>query len=248
MNKLFLISLVALFASAINAAPSLINIGTTADYPPLTYKSESGFAGDDIQIINDFAKENNLIINFVQTSWPDLSGDLGQGKFVMAVGGISYNLERSRLFNLSDAIESSTKAPLIRCTDAKKFTSLAAIDNESIIVIENRGGTNQNFALKTIKHATLILVPQNASALAALTTLPPKADVMFTDDIEIAYRHKINPLLCLAAISERYPSTKKVFLFAKTAQGKDLQLRFNRWWLVNKNRYGSIICLSYTKY
>lgn len=226
---LFLLSL-TLFIKLGYAAPVIL-VGTTGDYPPLTAKSESDFSGIDIDIIKKFAKDNNLNLKFVPTTWQTLSNDLSSSKFVIAVGGISANPERSKLFYLSNAIESSAKAAMIRCTDKQRFTNFAAIDSESVIVSENRGGTNQDFALKNIKHATIRLVAKNDASIVSLISVPPLADVMFTDDIEISYRHEQNPKLCLAQIPEKFPGSPKIFLFAKTAEGQKLQQLFNEWWV-----------------
>jgi len=226
----------ALFIPVAVAANLQLLVGTTGDYPPLTAKSGNGFSGKDIDIVKAFAKDNQFELKFVPTTWQTLNSDLSQNKFVIAVGGISVNPERSKLFYLSLPIESSTKAAMIRCADMNRFTSLPEIDNESIVIIENRGGTNQDFALKNIISATIKLVPANATAIASLTTTPPLADVMFTDDIEIAYRHQLNPKLCQAQIPEKFSSSSKVFVFAKTAEGQKLQQLFNQWWQSKLNQ------------
>jgi cyclohexadienyl dehydratase len=216
---------------------NLILIGTTGDYPPLTYRTESGYRGKDIEIIMGFAKTEHLVIKFIPTTWQTISQDLSSGKFDAAIGGVSETPARKQLFYLSDAIESSAKVPLIRCSDSNRFTSFASIDSESIVVVENRGGTNQDFALQHIKHAALILYPQNYKALDSLNQTKTLADVMFTDDVEVQYRHKINPQLCLANIPEKFPSSNKVFLFAKTNKGQELNKLFNSWWQLNKLSY-----------
>lgn len=212
-------------------ATTTILIGTTGDYPPLSAKTESGFVGTDIAIIKSFAKDHKLDLRFVPTSWQSLSDDLSSGKFILAVGGISANPERSKLFYLSIPIESSAKVPMIRCSDKAKYSQFSLIDSESVIISENRGGTNQDFALKNIKHAVIRLTPKNDAAIASLTTNPPLADVMFTDNIEVDYRHQLNHNLCLADIPEKFPGNPKVFIFAKTEEGKKLQQLFNQWWL-----------------
>ena len=54
--------------TAVNANEILL-VGTTADYPPLTYKVGSDYAGSDIKIVQDFAKSQNMDIKFIATSW-----------------------------------------------------------------------------------------------------------------------------------------------------------------------------------
>ena len=212
-------------------------VGTTGDYPPLTYLTESGYRGKDIQIFSDFAKSQNLVIKFVPTTWQTLSKDLSNNKFDVAIGGISENVERKKLFNLSDAIESSAKVPLIRCIDNNRFKNFSDIDNPNIIVAENRGGTSQDFALNNIKQATLLLYPKNQLAISSLNSPENKADVMFTDDVEVQYRHQITPELCQANIPEKFPGSNKVFLFSNNKLGLKLKENFNSWWKINKNKY-----------
>lgn len=212
-------------------------VGTTGDYPPLTLKTASGYTGTDIQIIQDFAQAKKLSIKFISTTWPGLTQDLLNHKFDVAVGGISENPPRNKLFYLSQTITTTAKAALIRCGDQQRFKSLASIDTESVLIVENRGGTNQDFALSNIKLASILLVPRNQDALARLTNGKNLADVMFTDDVEIKYHTQINPQLCLAKIPEQFPRVNKVFLFAKTKTGCKLQMVFDQWWLSNKQRY-----------
>ncbi|MCX8514123.1 MAG: transporter substrate-binding domain-containing protein [Burkholderiales bacterium] len=216
---------------------NLILVGTTGDYPPLTYQTESGYQGKDIRIFAAFAAANHFKFKLVATTWPSLSQDLIKGKFSVAIGGISDNKFRRRSFYLSNAIESSAKVPLIKCAATNLFSNFAQIDQDHVMVVENRGGTNQDFALEHLKHATIILYAQNDKALASLTQAPIIADVMFTDDTEANYWHQINPQLCVAAIPEKFTVAHKVFLFAKNAQGKALNKLFNSWWQINKIYY-----------
>ncbi len=217
------------------AHTKILLVGTTGDYPPLTLKTESGYVGTDIQIIQEFAQAKKLSIKFISTTWPSLTQDLLNHKFDVAVGGISENPTRNKLFYLSQPITTTAKAALIRCNDQQRFKSLASIDTESVLIVENRGGTNQDFALSNIKSASILLVPHNQDALARLTNSKNLADVMFTDDIEIKYRQQINPQLCFAKIPEQFPRVNKVFLFAKTNTGHKLQIIFDQWWLKNKH-------------
>ena len=155
-KSMFLLSLVFLATKSFAIGDDLL-VGTTGDYPPLTFITESGFVGKDINILNDFAKANHFKVRFIHSSWPTLSNDLRSGKFTMAIGGISATPERSKSFYLSMPIESSGKVPLVNCKFSSQFKNFAAIDRESIVVVENRGGTNQDFAITNIHHASILL-------------------------------------------------------------------------------------------
>lgn len=214
-------------------AENTLLVGTTGDYPPLTYKVGTEYTGSDIKVIQDFAKSHNMYIKYIPTSWQTLSSDLIGKKFMVAVGGISANPERSNDFYLSSAVDETHKVAMIKCSDINRFTSFATIDNEKITVVENRGGTNQEFTLKHVKYAPILLVSNNFDALQIVSgTQNTKAHpyVMFTDNVEVDYHHQINSLLCQAQIPEKFSSSDKVFLFAKNPEGLKLRDAFNKWW------------------
>lgn len=218
------------------AVPTVIKVGTTGDYPPLTQKTTKGYSGQDICIINHFAGDSDYSVQFESTSWPKLSSDLSGGKFAIAVGGISGTSARATQFGFSSPIESSAKVAMVRCSEQQRFTNFTAIDNESITVIENRGGTNELFALQHLTRATIILVPENYTAITALTKTPTRADVMFTDNVEVTYHHELDGKLCPANLAETFPQPDKVFLFSRDNFGVKLQQQFNSWWLKNSSQ------------
>ncbi len=185
--KIIYLLLSVIWATFCYANNQVLLVGTTGDYPPLTLKTESGYTGTDIQIIQAFAQAKKLSIKFISTTWPGLTQDLLNHKFDVAVGGISENPTRNKLFYRSQTITTTAKAALIRCGDQQRFKSLASIDTESVLIVENRGGTNQDFALSNIKLASILLVRLNQDALARLTNGGNLADVLFTDDVEIKY-------------------------------------------------------------
>ena len=120
----------------------MLKVGSTFDYPPLTYIQNGKYVGDDIRIIEDFAKTNKLKINFTKTYWKSLSKDLNNGMFDVAVGGITDNPERKNLFLISLPISQFSKSALVICEDKTKYSSLKQINVKKVRVVENIGGTN----------------------------------------------------------------------------------------------------------
>ncbi|MCP4474548.1 MAG: transporter substrate-binding domain-containing protein [Gammaproteobacteria bacterium] len=171
--------------------PTPLLVGTTGDYPPLTvYHPDSlKFSGSEIHLIEAFAKDNHRKIEFVHTTWPTLSADLAQGKFQMAVGGISNTPDRARQFLLSEPLSHFGKVALVRCGEQEKYDTLQKIDRYPTRVIENRGGTNEQFAHDHIRHTTLIIVPKAHLVFDYLNN--GWADVMFTDSTEAVYRQQL---------------------------------------------------------
>ena len=205
----------------------ILRVGTTGDYPPLTYHDpQTGrFSGQDIGLIEAFARDQGYRLELVLTTWPELMGDLGAGRFQVAVGGISKTARRASEALASKPLARTGKVALVRCGDEARYGSLEAIDKPETTVVEDRGGTNEQFALANIGHAILILVPDNEMPFAWL--LDCKADVMFTDSVEAVYRQQTTPGLYAVRPSAPYTRVEKVFLFRKD-EG-ELRDRFDRW-------------------
>ncbi|MCL1125323.1 transporter substrate-binding domain-containing protein [Shewanella surugensis] len=215
----------------VSAAEQLL-VGTTGDYRPLTWLDEPShvFSGEAIELLQRFAKDEGFEVTFVQTHWPELSTDLASGRFQMAVGGISATQGRAEQFLVSVPIAVFGKTALMRCRDQSRFNDFHDIDRTGIRIVENRGGTNERFALSRIKKATLIIVPNNHLPFRYL--VENKADVMFTDSIEVDYISRINPLLCGLRSKKRYTTSEKVFLFRRDEVA--LQKKFNTWFKKQK--------------
>lgn len=206
---------------------AVLRVGTTGDYPPLTYKvpQTDRFSGEDIQLIEAFANDQCYRLELVLTTWPTLMQDLTGGRFVVAVGGITKTDRRASEALVSRPLATTGKVALVRSEDQARYGSLEAIDTPGTTVVEDRGGTNEQFALAHIRQATLILLPDNQMPFAYL--LDRRADVMFTDSIEAIYRQQTMPGLCAVRPDEPYTRTEKVFLFRKDQ--RTLRDRFDRW-------------------
>jgi cyclohexadienyl dehydratase len=204
-----------------------IRVGTTGDYPPVTsYDAGTGtFSGEDIALIEAFAQEERCEIEFVLTTWPALMADLCAGAFEIAVGGISRTEERQKLALVSRPLAITGKVALVRRGEEQRYGSLEAIDRPGTTVVEDRGGTNEQFARSHIKQARLVVLPDNHSPFDHL--LDGTVDVMFTDSVEALYRQEIMPELCAVHPDRPYTRVEKVFLFRKD-QGA-LRDRLDRW-------------------
>jgi cyclohexadienyl dehydratase len=217
----------ALSLSGATMAERTLTVGTTGDYAPVTwFDTGSGeYVGEDIDLVRAFARASGYAVTFVRTTWSSLMSDLIAGKFQMAVGGISGTAERAKLGLVSIPIATTGKVALVRCGEEERYGSLAEIDQVGTRVIENRGGTNQPFALAEIKHAVIILVPDNDMAFEYLEN--DSADVMFTDSIEAVYHQQEREGLCAVKPDKPFTHVDKVFLFQKDEGA--LRDAFNAW-------------------
>jgi cyclohexadienyl dehydratase len=175
-------------------AAGVLRIGTTGDYAPLSEEEGGRLAGSDIELARALAQSLAVAPMFVRTSWPTLLDDLRRGEFDVAIGGISATPARAAAAALSIPYRSGGKTLIARCADAGRFTSLAAIDQPGVRVIENPGGTNEEYARTHLARAHIRLFPNNAAIFDEL--LADRADVMITDDTEVELQTRRHPQLC----------------------------------------------------
>lgn len=188
-----------------------LRIGTTGDYPPFSYRAgdREEFSGVDIDLGRDLAAALGVTPVFVPTSWPTLMEDHAQGRFDIAMSGISRTLDRQRSAFFSDPYLQDGKTPIVRCADRGRLDTLAKIDQESVRVIVNPGGTNQRFVDDNLRHAARTIHPDNRTIFREI--IEGRADVMITDRIEVDMQAARHPELC-AAMMDNLTFQEKAYL------------------------------------
>jgi len=211
-------------------------VGTTGDYRPLTWFDGGAgrFHGQDVDMIEAFARARGYELHFVHTSWPTMLDDLQEGKFQIAVGGISATKERKERALVSDDLAVTGKVALVRSGEERKYQSLEEIDREGVVVVEDRGGTNEAFALSHLRHAVLVIVPDNSLPFEYL--IGGKADVMFTDVTEAVYQQSLNP--GLSAVNPDRPLTRAARVFLFRQEESRLRDEFNAWHAARQSTAG----------
>ena len=185
-----------------------IKIGTTGDYIPMSYfnKKTGEYEGIDAEISKIIAESLGVKIEYVPTTWKNLSQDTLDGKFDIALCGISRNYAREKILEMSDGygVGIFGKTILCRKSDAKKFKNLADIDQKNVRVMINPGGTNEKFAYANLKNAKIIVFNENAEIPHQISI--GNADIMITETVEALNYIKIDKNLDAPLINE--PFTK----------------------------------------
>lgn len=175
----------------------VLRVGTTGDYEPFSVRDTAAdiYRGFDIDQADALAGALGVKLEFVQTNWSRLATDLQDGKFDLALGGVSVTLERAKDGFFSVAYLSDGKTPIARCADQERFSSLAEIDRADVRVIVNPGGTNERFARAHLKQAPISVFPDNRKIFDEIAA--GHADVMLTDASETRFQAKRHPgVLC----------------------------------------------------
>lgn len=201
----------------------VLRVGVTGDYPPFSSDAGGELRGLDVALAQALARHWGVHLRFVRTSWPTLLEDLERRRFEIAWTGISITDERSRRAQFSTAYFEDGKTPIVRCTEAGIYSSLARIDRPGVRVIVNPGGTNERFVRAQIRQATVLVHPDNRTIFGEIVA--GRADVMFTDGIEVRLQSQVHPALC-AAMAEPLTRAGKAVLVPRNS---DLTPRIDAW-------------------
>ena len=206
-------------------ARGILLVGSTGDYKPMSYlnKETGKYEGFDVEVAELLAQSLGVKVQYVPTTWKTLQADTMAGKFDIAMCGVTRTFAREQKMNMSHGYLTFGKTILCRKADAKKFTSEADLNKNSVRVMVNPGGTNEKFALSNLPNCTLLVHPQNAEIPALIAE--GKADVIIANiiaDIVIMLLQdipqKLNDdgvLLASGIIEERMPDVEA----AAQAQG-----------------------------
>ena len=171
----------------------VLRVGTPGDYRPFAIKTEAGYSGHDIDVIELVAKEMGVKIEYVPTSWPNLMKDIQANRFDVAVGGITRNVTRIRQIEMLPGYAPFGKVALVRSADKARFSKPDDLNQASVRVIKNPGGTNEAYVLEKLKAAQVSTHDKNAEIPALIAE--GKGDAMITETYEALYYSKADPRL-----------------------------------------------------
>ena len=188
-----------------------LRVGTTGDYKPFSYRDPATGRreGFDVDLAENLAKALGVKVEFVPTSWPNLSRDFGADAFDMAAGGVSVTLDRAKRGFFSAPYMREGKTPIARCADKEKFATIANIDRPGVRVVVNPGGTNEKFARANVTSADIRVHPDNTTIFKEIAE--GRADVMMTDASETRFQQKETPGLCAIHPDQPFSFAEKAF-------------------------------------
>ena len=178
----------------------VLRVGTPGDYRPFAMKADGKYAGHDIEVVEAMAKEMGVKVQYVDTTWPKLMADLQENKFDVAVGGITRNVARISKIQMLPGYAPFGKVALVRAADKDKFTTAEALNQSSVRVIKNPGGTNEAYVLQNMQSAQISTHEKNAEIPALIAD--GKGDVMITETYEALHYSKADPRLYAAYLDK----------------------------------------------
>jgi cyclohexadienyl dehydratase len=196
----------------------ILRIGLPADYAPFASTHDGRLIGADVELTTQLAHAMGLTPVYERSSWASLMTDLAADHFDIAGGGISVTEARRAHALFSPPLVNGGKTAIGRCTDRHRFQTLSALDTSDVRVIENPGGTNEQFARRHLPHARLTVHTDNLTVFQEIVA--GRADVMITDDIEIARVTRHETRLC-RLLKDVYEPVDKALLLPPEAAWLD---------------------------
>ena len=170
-----------------------LRVGTPGDYQPFAIKTDKGYEGHDVDVIEAMAEVLGVKVEYVQTTWPNLMQDIQADKFDVAIGGITRTVARISKVDMLPGYAPFGKVALVRKDQASKYKSVNDLNQPSVHVIKNPGGTNEAFVLENLKQANVSTHEKNAEIPALIAE--GKGDVMITETYEALHYSHDDPRL-----------------------------------------------------
>lgn len=155
--------------------PETLIVGTTADYPPFSFKEDNKLIGFDIDVATEIGKRLGKKIEFKDTPFELLIPQLQQGYLHFAAAGLSPNAERARSVTFTSSYLVNDPLVVLSLADSAPIANLNGIKNKTVAVNQ---GYNADFFMSNIKEITILHVPTITDAIRALEAR--RADVFVT--------------------------------------------------------------------
>ena len=202
-------------------------VGSTGDYKPMSYlnKKTGQYEGFDAEMASSLAKKLGVALVYVPTTWKTLQDDTLAGKFDVAICGITVTDARKKVMAMSDPYLTFGKTILVTKSKVQQFKSLDDVNQPSVRVMYNPGGTNEKFAKESTPKAQLIMHEHNAEIPGLVGE--GKADVMITETMEASRYVKDNPKVAAPLVDK--PFTENHFGVLMPKDHPDLLKAVNDW-------------------
>ncbi|MEE2677309.1 MAG: transporter substrate-binding domain-containing protein [Myxococcota bacterium] len=143
-----------------------LRVGTSGDYPPFSAADAGELRGFDVDVARAYAEERGRPLEFVPFAWPELVQALREGRFDVAMSGITVRPERSAAGRFTVPVTESGAVVLVR--KPTLVSSIDEVDRRGLRLGVNAGGHLEQVARTHFPKTTLVAIPSNTEVLRAL--------------------------------------------------------------------------------
>ncbi|GMQ84106.1 MAG: transporter substrate-binding domain-containing protein [Gammaproteobacteria bacterium] len=206
--------------SAGTAVPSTLRIGTSASYPPLTFKADGKLQGVESDLGAAVANNLKVKVKFVELARDELIPALNDGRIDVIMSGMSVTDERSRQVLFTEPYMKIGQMALIRTADLIQWARPTALFAKGARVGVKAGTTGEAFARVDLPDAVITSfdsIEQGTDALVA-----GKIDI-FIHDAPTIWRLTANTATEKAGLMGLYrPLTEEYLAWAVRKKDKAL--------------------------
>jgi cyclohexadienyl dehydratase len=192
-----------------------LRVCSTGDSRPFTFRDPSGrWSGTDVDLAGDLASQLGVRLTLVPTTSSTMLDDLNAGHCDIVMSGVSVTLERAARASYSQPYLTEGKAPVVRCADAARLSTLDQIDKAGVRAAVTPGGTSEVFARDRLRATAVTPFPDIVAADQGIVT--SRADVMITDVAVARDQARLHPgQLCVPNPDRPVAADQKAYLLPR---------------------------------
>ena len=225
LSLLLALTLQPTFAAG-DGVPSPLRIGTTANYPPLTFKQDGAIQGMEADLARAVAEQLQVKTQMVEMPLADLIPALQSKKIDVIMSGLSITYERSKQVLFTKSYMEIGQMGLIREAELVKWSNPRAVYARGVRVGVKAGTTGESFATKNLTDAKITSfssIDEGADALAN-----NKVDI-FIHDAPTIWRLSANTRTQKAGLMGLFrPLTNEDLAWAVRLQDEELANALNK--------------------
>ncbi|WP_299626178.1 transporter substrate-binding domain-containing protein [Pelagibius sp.] len=210
-----------------------LRVGTTGDWNPMSMKdpASGGYAGFDIDVMTELAKDLGVEVEFVPTEWKTLVPGIVADKYDISTSA-SITAQRIRSVGFTESYYQLGTVPLTQKKNAERFKSWEDI-NQSDVTVAVTLGTSQEQQVKTLfPNATVRTI--EAPARDFQEVLAGRADVSVTSNVEASKLIEAHDSIMIVPVDKPASPADIAFL---VDQNDQIWLNYlNHWIQIKKNK------------
>jgi polar amino acid transport system substrate-binding protein len=224
-----LICLLVLFSTSLLAGDpsgSTLRVGTSAGYPPLTFKQDGTFTGMEMELAQAVGQQLHRRVTVVELPFDQLIAALNADKIDVIMSGLSITDERSRQVLFTEPYLQIGQMGLIRSDDLLLWSQPQTLFTKGRKVGVKRGTTGEQFAREQLPGAAITAFESIDAATDALVA--GKIDI-FIHDAPTVWRLTASTATQQAGLMGLYrPLTEEYLAWAVRQQDKELASKLNQ--------------------